>query len=151
MGETGQDTEFLPGHERQPRLPPRRADPGLPVELLPRMGRGIRAPAGSGARLALLLALPGRPAVQRARDGEARARARRTAPAPGRCVVPSMSASPHRAQIMPVPAAVARPLWSVMIPTFNCNAFLRAALEGVLAQDPGPEAMQIEVVDDHSV
>ena len=37
-----------------------------------------------------------------------------------------------------------------MIPTFNCAAFLRDALTGVLAQDPGRDAMQIEVVDDSS-
>jgi glycosyltransferase involved in cell wall biosynthesis len=53
-------------------------------------------------------------------------------------------------QIAPVPAGVTRPLWSVMIPTFNCARHLRETLESVLAQDPGPEQMQIEVVDDCS-
>jgi hypothetical protein len=43
-----------------------------------------------------------------------------------------------------------RPLWSVMIPTHNCAAYLRETLQSVLAQDPGPARMQIEVVDDHS-
>jgi GT2 family glycosyltransferase len=43
-----------------------------------------------------------------------------------------------------------RPLWSVMIPTYNCGKYLRETLESVLAQDPGPEIMQIEVVDDAS-
>jgi len=42
------------------------------------------------------------------------------------------------------------PLWSVMIPTYNCASFLRETLCSVLAQDPGPELMQIEVVDDFS-
>jgi len=37
-----------------------------------------------------------------------------------------------------------------MIPTYECAGYLPAALEGVLAQDPGPEQMQIEVVDDCS-
>lgn len=37
-----------------------------------------------------------------------------------------------------------------MIPTFNGAKYLPQALESVLAQDPGPENMQIEVVDDAS-
>lgn len=49
-----------------------------------------------------------------------------------------------------VPAGIARPLWSVMIPTYNCAVFLRETLCSVLAQDPGPSRMQIEVIDDCS-
>jgi glycosyltransferase involved in cell wall biosynthesis len=52
--------------------------------------------------------------------------------------------------IPPVPEGVARPFWSVMIPTFNCARFLHTTLESVLQQDYPPEAMQIEVVDDCS-
>src|SRR5687767_4743988 len=37
-----------------------------------------------------------------------------------------------------------------MIPTYNCALHLRYALESVLAQDPGRERMQIEVIDDAS-
>jgi len=45
-----------------------------------------------------------------------------------------------------------RPLWSVMIPTYNPRAvYLEETLNSVLQQDPGPEQMQIEVVDDGSM
>lgn len=53
-------------------------------------------------------------------------------------------------QIDPVPEGVKRPLWSVMIPTFNCAKYLETALESVLCQDPGSDKMQIQVVDDCS-
>ena len=43
-----------------------------------------------------------------------------------------------------------RPLWSVMIPAYNCSSYLRDAMKSVLAQDPGAEKMQIEVIDDCS-
>jgi len=56
----------------------------------------------------------------------------------------------HRARIPPVSTDGPRPLWSVMIPTFNCARYLADTLNSVLAQDPGPDIMQIEVVDDHS-
>jgi glycosyltransferase involved in cell wall biosynthesis len=53
-------------------------------------------------------------------------------------------------EIHPVIKDVSRPLWSVMIPVYNCSEYLRSTLESVLAQDPGLEQMQIEVVDDAS-
>jgi glycosyltransferase involved in cell wall biosynthesis len=56
----------------------------------------------------------------------------------------------HRAIIPNVSHGATRPLWSVMIPTYNCAQYLRETLSSVLAQDPGVELMQIEVVDDHS-
>lgn len=52
--------------------------------------------------------------------------------------------------IAPVKEGVARPLWSVMIPTYNCSHYLRETLETVLQQDPGRDKMQIEVIDDCS-
>jgi glycosyltransferase involved in cell wall biosynthesis len=58
--------------------------------------------------------------------------------------------NPHRAVIPPVEGDENRPLWSVMIPTYNCAGYFRKTLESVLVQDPGPEQMQIEVVDDCS-
>ncbi|MFD2515164.1 glycosyltransferase family 2 protein [Pontibacter locisalis] len=44
-----------------------------------------------------------------------------------------------------------RPLWSVMIPVYNCGPFLKETLESVLVQAPDTENMEIEVVDDASM
>jgi glycosyltransferase involved in cell wall biosynthesis len=60
------------------------------------------------------------------------------------------NSSSFRATIQPVPEDAPRPLWSVMIPTYNCARYLRETLTSVLSQAPGPEVMQIEVIDDHS-
>ncbi len=71
----------------------------------------------------------------------------------GRCVIviDGLRIVPaSRATIPPVPAGVGRPLWSVVIPTFNCANYLAETLASVLQQDPGADVMQIEVVDDHS-
>lgn len=43
-----------------------------------------------------------------------------------------------------------RPLWSVMIPTYNGTLYLEETLRSVLSQDPGVDKMQIEVIDDCS-
>ena len=44
-----------------------------------------------------------------------------------------------------------RPLWSVMLPVYRPDErYLDETLESVLAHDPGPERMQIAVVDDAS-
>jgi hypothetical protein len=52
--------------------------------------------------------------------------------------------------IDPVPRDVHRPFWSVVIPTFNRPDELKAALDSLLCQDPGPTKMQIVVVDNCS-
>lgn len=57
---------------------------------------------------------------------------------------------PYRATIPPVPDGTLRPLWSVMIPTYNGARYLRETLTSVLIQDPGADIMQIEVIDNHS-
>jgi glycosyltransferase involved in cell wall biosynthesis len=59
-------------------------------------------------------------------------------------------AARHRDPVPPISDGGHRPMWSVVIPTFNCARYLRETLEGVLQQDTGPDAMQIEVIDDHS-
>ena len=56
----------------------------------------------------------------------------------------------HREKIEPIGGTRHRPLWSVMIPTYNCARFLRDTLASVLSQDRGRDLMQIEVVDDCS-
>jgi len=56
----------------------------------------------------------------------------------------------YRDTVSPAPVNARRPKWSVMVPVYNNCRHLRAALESVLAQDPGREFMQIEVVDDFS-
>lgn len=53
-------------------------------------------------------------------------------------------------RVDPIAQGTGRPLWSVMIPAFNCAEYLRPCLESVLAQDPGAGRMEIEVVDDCS-
>ena len=58
-----------------------------------------------------------------------------------------MSATP---EIAPVAGTDLRPRWSVMIPAYDCGPLLAEALASVLVQDPGPDLMQIEVVDDAS-
>ncbi|HEY9810894.1 MAG TPA: glycosyltransferase [Halomicronema sp.] len=53
-------------------------------------------------------------------------------------------------KIEPVVEVEKRPFWSVMIPTYNNSKYLEKALESILKQDPGPDEMQIEVIDDCS-
>lgn len=52
--------------------------------------------------------------------------------------------------IEPLPEGIHRPFWSVMIPTYNRASYLEKTLKGVLEQDPGPDEMQIEVIDNCS-
>jgi GT2 family glycosyltransferase len=52
--------------------------------------------------------------------------------------------------IDPLPVGTPRPFWSVMIPVYNDAVYLREALNSVLSQDPGPDRMQIEVIDNCS-
>jgi glycosyltransferase involved in cell wall biosynthesis len=54
-------------------------------------------------------------------------------------------------KIEPVSETEKRPLWSVMIPTFNDGDYIIECIKSVLAQAPDPETMQICVCDDCSV
>ena len=56
----------------------------------------------------------------------------------------------NRDPVPPVPRSTRSPKWSVMIPTYNSAQYLSKTLQSVLSQAPGPEYMQIEVVDDCS-
>lgn len=56
----------------------------------------------------------------------------------------------ERIQLPALPENADRPLWSVIIPTYNCANYLRETLAGILIQDPGESIMQIEVIDDCS-
>jgi glycosyltransferase involved in cell wall biosynthesis len=53
-------------------------------------------------------------------------------------------------EILPLPPLTPRPVWSVMIPTYNCAAYLAHTLRSVLEQSLSADEMQIEVVDDAS-
>lgn len=65
-----------------------------------------------------------------------------------------MSASERIPQLPPTINPVynkgKRPIWSVMIPVYNCSRYLTTTLESVLAENISQEDMQIEVVDDCS-
>ena len=61
-----------------------------------------------------------------------------------------MSLEIYHLKLPPLALDVKRPLWSVVIPTYNCAHYLRETLISVLAQDPGEKVMEIIVVDDHS-
>jgi glycosyltransferase involved in cell wall biosynthesis len=64
---------------------------------------------------------------------------------------PSITRTPSSPPLIaPVVLTDNRPLWSVMIPAYNCTVYLKDALLSVLAQDLGENLMQIEVVDDAS-
>ena len=57
---------------------------------------------------------------------------------------------PTPPRIAPVPQGEGRPFWSVMIPTYNVTDLLEKTLRSVLDQDPGPDRMEIVIVDDCS-
>ena len=56
----------------------------------------------------------------------------------------------HFIKLMPIAKDIKRPLWTVVIPTYNCANYLKETLASVLEQDPGEALMEIIVVDDHS-
>jgi hypothetical protein len=58
--------------------------------------------------------------------------------------------APLPPMIGPPPQGAARPVFSVMIPTYNSTEFLEATLRSLLDQAPGADEMEIEVVDNCS-
>jgi len=52
--------------------------------------------------------------------------------------------------VPPVAEGVTRPFWSVIIPCYNAAQWLPESLGSVLQQDPGPDQMELMVVDDCS-
>lgn len=52
--------------------------------------------------------------------------------------------------VVPPVENVMRPLWSIMIPVYNCSAYLKETLESVLVQCKHRPEIQIEVIDDAS-
>lgn len=65
---------------------------------------------------------------------------------------PHSSSSLSRPAIPVLEVDECRPLWSVMIPTYNPRAeYLEETLSSVLQQDAGTNQMQIEVIDDGSM
>ena len=53
-------------------------------------------------------------------------------------------------RLAPVLTPAARPFWSVVVPLYNRKTYLKQCLDSVLEQDPGPDDMEIIVVDDAS-
>src|SRR5207253_10172288 len=95
----------------------------------------VRAPPDRDRGHLLVPPVPARRELRRRPDPHAHSRA-------------AGSPVSHRPRIEPVPEGDERPRWSVMIPAYECAGYLVETLESVLAQDPGPDRMQIEVVDD---
>jgi glycosyltransferase involved in cell wall biosynthesis len=70
-----------------------------------------------------------------------------------KCQLPTKGCTLHENAIpiiRPVMGTSVRPIWSVLIPVYNCFAFLPQTLKSVLAQDSGEAQMEIIVVDDCS-
>ena len=56
----------------------------------------------------------------------------------------------YHIKIPGLPKEAHRPLWSVIIPSYNCAKYLKQTLQSVLVQDQGEAIMEIIVVDDYS-
>lgn len=56
--------------------------------------------------------------------------------------------SPSKIDLVPIDTI--RPVWSVMIPVYNCIGYIEKTLNSVLRQDLGPDKMEIVVIDDCS-
>ena len=57
----------------------------------------------------------------------------------------------HRRPIGQVMSDLPSLVWSVLLPVYEPGPYLEQTLRAFLAQDPGADRMQIEVVDDASL
>src|SRR6266705_3533130 len=94
---------------------------GGPVEILLRVGAGIRAAWRPCARAQVLQDLSQGPSDQQIRLGQTAAENVLEVVSENTAEHGMSSDAAHRARIPPIPAEGPRPLWSVMIPTFNCS------------------------------
>lgn len=61
-----------------------------------------------------------------------------------------MNSRSEAVPVIPPVIGGTRPLWSVMIPTYNCASQAAEAIESVLCQAPDEDRMEIVIVDDAS-
>ena len=67
-----------------------------------------------------------------------------------RKTTPANTVAPFANRLTPISDSLPRPFWSVVIPLYERTQYLKQCMDSVLDQDPGPEEMEILVIDDAS-